>query len=202
MTTRIACIVEGHGEVESVPILIRRIALDIDPGYVPHVLPPHRIPASRLRSQGELERSVELAGRRLRGTGGVIVMLDADWELCCPATDGPSLLARAREIRPDLHLSVVLAKMEFEAWFLASAETLRGHRRLPDDITSPDEPERIRDAKGWLSRKMRGPYSYSETTDQPALTCLFDMSVAREGARSFDKCYRDIHAILTALQPA
>ena len=31
---RIACIVEGHGEVEAVPILIRRIAATIDPAWL------------------------------------------------------------------------------------------------------------------------------------------------------------------------
>ena len=50
---RIAAIVEGHGECEAVPILIRRIAQTIDPGFVPKVLPPLRVPASRLMKEGK-----------------------------------------------------------------------------------------------------------------------------------------------------
>jgi len=200
MTARIACIVEGHGEVESLPILVRRIALVVDPGYVPKVLPPHRIPASKLRSEGELERAVDLAARRTGRTGGVVVLLDADWEGCCPATDGPELLGRAREARADVPLVVVLAKMEYEAWFLAAAESSRGCRGLPDDLTSPAEPDEIRDAKGWLARKMKSRFKYAETTDQPSLTARFDMESARLRSRSFRKCYGDVRSMLEELR--
>ena len=37
---RIAAIVEGHGECEAVPILIRRIAQTIDPAFVPKIIIP------------------------------------------------------------------------------------------------------------------------------------------------------------------
>ncbi len=67
---KIAAIVEGHGECEAVPILIRRIAQTIDPGFVPKVLPPLRVPASRLMKEGEMERSVDLAARKLQGREG------------------------------------------------------------------------------------------------------------------------------------
>ena len=88
---RIAVIVEGHGEVEAVPILIRRIAQTIKSDVVPEVLTPLRIPADRLIKQGELERSVDLAARKIGGNGGIIVLIDlCDWEGCCPAEDGPT----------------------------------------------------------------------------------------------------------------
>ncbi len=114
---RIAAIVEGHGECEAVPILVRRIASTIDPGFVPKVLPPLRVPASRLLKEGEIERSVNLAARKLRGRGGILVIVDCDWENGCPAEDGPALLKRAVATRGDLSIAVVLAKREFEAWF-------------------------------------------------------------------------------------
>lgn len=75
---QIAAIVEGHGECEAIPVLIRRIALTINPGFVPDVLPPIRVPASRLLKTGELERSVEFAARKLRGNSGILVLLDCD----------------------------------------------------------------------------------------------------------------------------
>ena len=121
----IASIVEGHGEIEAVPVLVRRVALDLDPGLVPRILKPQRLPASLLLKAGELERSVELAGRKVGDLGGVVVVLDCDWHGSCPATDGPALLARARATRGDLPISVVLARMEFEAWFLAAAESIK-----------------------------------------------------------------------------
>ncbi len=88
---KIAAIVEGHGECEAVSILIRRIAQTIDPGLVPRILPPLRVPASRLLKEGEMERSVDLAARKLQGRGGIVIIVDCDWENGCPAEEGPLL---------------------------------------------------------------------------------------------------------------
>lgn len=196
---RIAAIVEGHGECEAVPILVRRIALDIDPGFVPKVLSPFRIPASRLRKADEIERAVDPAARRLQGAGGILVIEDCDWEGGCPAQEGPALLSRARQARTDMLISVILAKREFEGWFLAAAESIRGKRGLPDILESPADPESVRGAKEWLSSRMPPGMCYSETVDQPALTHVFDMSAARR-SDSFDKCYRDIRSMLENLR--
>ena len=198
---RIAAIVEGHGECEAVPILIRRIAHTIDPGFVPKILPPLRVPASRLMKEGEMERSVELAARKLQGRGGILVVLDCDWDSGCPAMDGPALLKRAVDVRRNLPIAVILPKKEFEAWFLAAAESLRGMHGLPIDLEPPVEPEDIRSAKQWLSDKMPHDRSYAETTDQPAFTAIFDMNTARR-ADSFDKCYRVIESMLKQLHGA
>jgi hypothetical protein len=196
---RIAAIVEGHGECEAVPILIRRIAQTIDLGFVPRILPPLRIPASRLLKQGEIERSVDLAARKLQGKGGILIIVDCDWEDGCPAEDGPILLRRAVAARGDLPIAVILAKREFEAWFLAAAESLRGKFGLPGDLESPAYPESIRGAKEWLTDKMPSGRAYAETTDQPAFAAVFDMNTARR-ADSFDKCYRDIRSLLEQLR--
>ena len=109
---KIAAIVEGHGECEAVPILIRRIALDIDPGFVLRVLPPVRVPVSKLLKKGEIERTVIFTARKLQGKGGIIVIADCDWDNGCPAKDGPALLKRAISARNDLPVSVILAKKE------------------------------------------------------------------------------------------
>jgi len=148
--------------------------------------------------EGEMERSVDLAGRKLLGQGGILIVLDCDWDNGCPATDGPALLSRAMDVRRDLPIAVILAKKEFEAWFLAAAESLRGKHGLPNDLQSPPEPEEIRGAKQWLTDKMPYGRGYAETTDQPALTAMFDMSTAR-CSDSFDKCYREIERILKRL---
>lgn len=195
---KIAAIVEGHGECEAVPILIRRIALDIDPGFVPNVLQPLRVSANKLLREGEIERSITFTARKLQGRGGIIVIVDCDWDNGCPAKDGPALLKRAKTARNDLPISVILAKKEFEAWFLAAAESLRGKKGLPNDLEPPEDPESVRGAKEWLSDRMPPSKSYTETTDQPALTAEFDMNIART-ADSFDKCYRDIRHMLETL---
>jgi hypothetical protein len=196
---RIACIVEGHGECEAVPILVRRIAQSLEPALTPIVHPVLRVPAARLSKQGEIERAVELAARKNSGEGGIFLLLDADDG--CPAAEAPALLQRATRARADMPLAVVFAKREFEAWFLAAAESLRGHRGLPLDLVPPPAPESIRGAKEWLADRMSGGRGYSETSDQPALTAAFDLRAARLAA-SFDKCYRDIAGLLNRLRGA
>lgn len=196
---RLAAIVEGHGECEAVPILVRRIAQTLDPALAPLVHPVIRVPASRLVKQGEIERAIELAARKNAGQGGILVLLDCDDGR--PCQDGPALLKRAVKARSDLPISVVLAKREFEAWFLAAAESLRGRRGLPADLIGPENPEDIRGAKEWLTGKMPQGQSYAESSDQPALTEVFDMNAARR-ADSFDKCYREVVRLLNQLREA
>jgi hypothetical protein len=200
MMLRLAAIVEGHGEVEAVPILIGRVARDIDETLITQVDPVFRVPSSRLRKEGELERHIGLAARKLQGRGGIFVLMDCDWSPdACPKFAGPSLQDRACRARPDMPIAVVLAYREFEAWFIAAAESLRGQRGLAPDLTSIPDPEAIRGAKKWLSDRMPRTEPYAPTADQAALTRVFDMSSARRTA-SFDKCYREIVRLLQALR--
>jgi hypothetical protein len=189
---RISCIVEGHGEVQAVPILLRRLRDLLAPEVQLEVGVPIRVPRSNLAKQEDLKRYVTLAASQAGEDGGVLVLLDADDDLPCEL--GPRLLKYAKEARSDRRIRVVAAMREFEAWFLAAAESLRGRRDLPADLTAPADPEAIRDAKGWLTRHMVGR-SYRETIDQPALTAMFDIPSARR-SKSFDKLCRDVESLL------
>ncbi len=199
MIVKIGCIVEGHGEVASVPILIRRVAASRYPELAMVIQPPIRIPRNRIVRLGELERAVELTYRKIGRQGAIFIILDSDDD--CPAKLGPELLDRALQTRKDLPIAVVLAKCEFESWFLAAAESLRGQRGLKNDIDPPDSPEGIRGAKEWLDQQMVPGRTYRETRDQPALAALFDIEQARQ-TNSFDKCYRDIMRLLGELRKA
>lgn len=112
----------------------------------------------------------------------------------CPRDLAAQVQERATAARSDRHIRVVLAKTEYEAWFLAAADSIAGRRGIREDATAPENPEAIRDAKGWLGDRMR-PRRYRETLDQPALTAVFDMQAARR-APSFDKMVRDVTALL------
>jgi hypothetical protein len=183
-------LVEGHGEVQAVPILVRRVAESLGLSCV--VRSVLRQPRSMSIKPGELERAVTLLGNKVGDGGSVLVLLDADDDLACDL--GPTLLRRATMTRPDRRIGVVLAVREYEAWLLAAIESLRGRRGLPDAIEAPLAPELVRDAKGWLDAQM--PRGYSPTTDQPALTSLFDVGLARRAA-SFDKLVRELARLLT-----
>ena len=191
--TRIVTIVEGHGEVQAVPILVRRIAAVLSPDAAPDVPKPIRVKRHRLLKPNELERAVELAARQSGPEGHILILLDADED--CPKELGPEILARAAAARSDRRIHVVLAKKEYEAWFLAAAVSLAGVRGLTPEIEPPSDPESIADAKRWLSDRMPAGHSYRETLDQPALSAVFDLEAARN-ARSFDKMWREIDSCL------
>ncbi len=96
---KVACVVEGHGEVQAVPTLLRRLAASIDSRVSVEILRPIRIPrGSLIHKPGELERAVQLAALKARPRGGVIVLLDSDDD--CPAELGPALLARGKRGLP------------------------------------------------------------------------------------------------------
>lgn len=190
----IVAIVEGDGEVEAVPILIRRIAEVETPGVFPGVPQPNRVQRGRILKPGEIERYVELAARQGGPDGRILILFDADDD--CPRDLAPRILRRATEVRSDRRIQVVLAQREYEAWFLAAADSLAGNRGLRDDITAPGDPEAIRDAKGWLTGQMPRGRSYRETLDQPALTDGFDLERARRSAASFRKMWRAVTDLL------
>ncbi len=199
MTVKIGCIVEGQGDVVAVPLLIRRIAAELYPELAINTPRAIRVHRNQVVQPGKLEQEIELAAQRIGGQGAIFIILDSDGD--CPAELGPALLHRASQARSDLPIAVVIAKNEFEAWFLAAAESIRGQRGLRDNIHPPNNPEAIKDAKGWLRDRMEDSRTYRETRDQPALTALFDIEQARQ-ADSFDKCYRDIVRLLEELQKA
>jgi len=190
MLVRIGCVVEGHGEYESAPILIRRIAEEFDRTIEVRVPHPVRMARSKLLKPGELERAVELAAINAGASGGILVLLDSDDD--CPAELGPKLLERTRSARADMPSAIVLARREFESWFLAAARSLRGVRGYPEDLP---QPETIRGAKEWLAARRR----YAPRVDQAALTSCFDLKLARS-ARSFDRCYREVIRLLGILR--
>ena len=121
------------------------------------------------------------------------MVLDADED--CPATLGPDLRSRSLAIVPDQHVSVVIPKYEFEAWFLAAAQSLGGRRGLREGLLPPVAPEDIRGAKEWLSRNMAPDRKYSPSIDQAALVAAMDLDAARS-CRSFDRLCREIKRLV------
>lgn len=188
---KLACIVEGHGEVGAVPVLVRRIltqrALHEHPLEL--VRPVHRVPRGKLVKREELTRAVTLQAAKVGPGGAVLVLLDADDD--CAATLGPQLQAWAR--RDDVRVGVVVAVRMFEAWLLASASSLAGVRGLPSPLHAPADAEAVASPKRWLDERVEG--KYSETVDQPAFTARLDL-VAASTAPSFRKLLRELSRLL------
>ncbi len=193
---QIALIVEGHGEVLAVPKLLKRIAREVVPERYLADLPPLRLPAGKMKkASDELERMVELAAANTERQGAILILVDADDD--CPATLGPALVQHAHKVCSDLPIAAVVAKSEYEGWFLASVDQLCFSGMLPAGTQAPPNPESVRGAKEWLTRALGR--KYNETIDQLAFTNDFDMVAARANAPSFDKFYRDVERLLQTL---
>jgi hypothetical protein len=192
----IAIIVSGKSEIDALPILMRRVAQRVNYSLVVDGASKLRESEDRLRKPQQLERYVEQSARKLSNRGGVFILLDCDRRDACATRDAPLLLSRAQAVRPQLPMALVLACMEYEAWFLAALRSLRGRCGIVDDAEEVEHPESIRGAKGWLNRQMPRGRPYAETIHQAALTEVFDLDEARRRAPSFDKCYRSIEWLL------
>ena len=192
MAFRLVPIVEGHGEVMALPILLRRFVAILDLGVPIEISRPILQQRGALLKEGGIESAVRLAAIEIDGSGAILILIDS--EGTCPAELAPALLARAKTARSDKSISLVLAHHEYEAWFLASVSSLQGRCRLAADIQDHPNPGNVHGCKEWLENRMPPTSKYSETADQPALTAAFDIQLARR-APSFDKLYRDFESI-------
>lgn len=189
----IAPIVEGHGEIEALPALLHRIGRDVASDRLLQVNAPIRVKSgSFLNRPEELRRFVQLAALKAEAkSGSVLILLDCDDG--CPAEIGPRVLADSQAVRPDVPVFVALAYREYETWLIASALALRGKQGLPDDLMPPQDPEGLRDAKGWLGKFM--PAGYDPIIHQCALTRQIDLAAARS-IPSFERLYQHVRRLM------
>jgi hypothetical protein len=173
----VASVVEGHGEVSALPVLVRRIANEIFGRYDVELLPPHRLKRSQMIAGDLVCRAAMLQAGRVSDQGGVLVVADAD-DKCAV-----SLAEDLRQLAKPTVVEVAVAVREFEAWFLAAIESLRTHRAVRHDALFTGQPEAPRGAKELLSTNMKE--SYKETLHQPAFAAIMDLALARR-ARSFE----------------
>ncbi len=159
-------IVEGQGDEAAVPILLRRLQ-DVAQAWEVRIGKPHRRRRTQLVKKDSLQTAVRVAALG-DDCIGILIIFDADDD--CPKELASTLREWAREAAGGRACEVVMANREYEAWFLASIEDLRGRASILPDATSHPHPEVPRDAKGELERRMAAGAVYSPTVDQAALT--------------------------------
>jgi hypothetical protein len=192
---KIQILVEGQGDVSAVPILLRRLQVETS-AYEVTFGTPIRRPASVLYNQIEFQRSLQLARNR-DDCDAILILFDL--EDGCPKEKAEELNEWARETCGSVPFAVVLAYREYETWFLAALESLRGCCGIDEGAEWPDDPESRRDAKSALEAWMPRNRSYSETLDQPTLTQAFDMAAAYRRNRSFRRLINAFGQLLHAL---
>ena len=188
-------VVEGQGEEKAFPILLRRLLPELG-CYLDVGSSPFRSKRTQMIRELDFKRAVQIAALK-PGTCAILVLFDADDD--CASTHVPNMLVWAQEVIPQMPCGVVMARREYEAWFLAAIESLRGQRRIHQDAAYLDDPEQVRAAKAALSRFMPQNTPYSETADQPALSALFDLRTAYQQASSFRKLVKELCRILEEL---
>jgi hypothetical protein len=185
MGVKLGLIVEGHGDEASVPILIRNILMVMAPELHLDMQRPIRVKRHQIVKEEEFKGALELAARWTGSGGRILVLFDADKDMPCDL--GPKLQGWARKHRRDVTVEVAIAQREFEAWFVASAVSLRGKCGLPEDLIGPPVPDEVSSPKSWVNDRLRSQgRSYKESIDQARLTACLDVREARR-SKSFNK---------------
>lgn len=174
MSFVVAPIVEGHGDVQAVPLLIRRLHQGTTVGK------PVRFPKNKLIIPEHLKRAADIAASNITGRGAVLLVMDADED--CAAELGPQLEARLCRILPQHLCRVVLAVREFESWIVG------GHSEF--DVANPDDA-------GSLKARIRARFGiYKETVDQPRLIASSNLERLSTCSRSFCRFKKVLAEIL------
>lgn len=200
---RLLPVVEGDGEKSAVPALLYRLFAErrhseqgwrVDDGALMRV---GGLPAFR----SNLDKYLRYL--RVEAPDAVLVLLDLDEQAHCPKVEASALAKDIRDARLPFPVAVVFARREYEAWFLASIESIAPHvEALPDELRYEGEPEAPRDAKGWITAQMPAGRSYKPTTDQKRFTGLLDLDLARARSRSFRRlCHAVEELVQRAGQP-
>ena len=203
-------IVEGHGEVKDVPVLINRwlrhrnyhrnVEVDVAGPVRASGVGALKVPHDEADELG-VEYYVGIA--MLRRPDIILVILDADKE--CPRTLGHSLLARAKAVvRPGYPIGIVVANREYEAWFLAAFSNLQFRSALSSlgfslsraSLPKGTDVESIADCKGYVA-KLLSLTKYEPTIHQSKLTenLPFSDGMLRR-SRSFRKLLKELNTLL------
>jgi|HubBroStandDraft_6_1064221.scaffolds.fasta_scaffold219101_2 hypothetical protein len=173
-------VVEGHGEQEAIRNLATKLWADL--GLPPVVWAPP-IRGTDVKTQAGVLRSCEL----LRSHGDcdrALLLRDADDTDDCPATSGPETAAWVAAAKLPFPVAVVLARREYEAWFLACLPAIAGREirpgvAIPAGTVFEGDPEEKRDAKGALTEHYPRGKAYRPSTDQLVLTRMLDFAMLR-----------------------
>lgn len=178
---RILPIVEGDGDLKAVPVLLRKL-VEFHGLHETQILAPHK--------RGELPK---LAARfedyfrmALKENAGILLVLDFDCDYCdCPFQEAEKLYQRAKDIRRDWPFKIAFLAKEFEGLFLVEKQAAAKVLGLSPDTAFPDNPETIRDAKGWLSKALPKGSAYKPTVHQAKITSQLDFEKLRETSQNF-----------------
>jgi hypothetical protein len=204
MPLRVVVIVEGHGEDEAIRGLLERIWYEYLGGDFIQI-EPWRSKQSKILNPASLAEIIQAAESRLHDTLRndfqllILMMTDTDGKPeNCPKELSVNLIEWARKAcsRTQTQLGCVLPNVEFETWFVAGADSLRGFNGFPEDLVKPTEPEKKKLGKKWVKRNLAE--KYIETRDQPRFVSKLDIAECYAASRSFKKLVDELQKRLPA----
>jgi hypothetical protein len=187
-------VVEGKGEAYAAPTLVRRLIYELGVYTVgvkgrARFCPRNRMIASESFFKNEFDNV-----RADPEATALLYLFDADDD--CARHHILRMNQWADEAAAGIPWGIIMVTREYEAWFLAAIESLRGQRGIPLDATYPDNPELKRDAKGEMRRFLP---TYSPTVDQTGLSAIIDLQMAYRNASTFRKLVDRVCGILRGL---
>ncbi|HHC24661.1 MAG TPA: DUF4276 family protein [Desulfobacterales bacterium] len=186
-------IVEGQGERDAVPLLLRRI---LHQHQLWHWSAARPIAAGNLNKlKKKLGQFVTYAQKK-KDCGGILILLDLDDG--CPAEEAADLAEQVRSLYLRSPVAIVFAHREYEAWFLASMEVIARNNadRFPANLKYEGDVEGRRGVKEWLTHQMPPGQKYKPAVDQAGFTNLIDIDLARQRSRSFRRLYHAVQKLV------
>jgi hypothetical protein len=184
-------IVEGDGEVKAAPVLIRRL-LNALAVYGLGVGRPVLAKRTQLVQETGLRNAIRKA-KVYRDATAIIILFDSDKDRARDLV--PSMTAWAQTEAPPVPWAIVMARCEYEAWFLAALTSLRGKHGVPSNATYDRPPEETNGAKGIIKDLIRGTYNYAPA-DQEALSAQIDLGQCYRNSSSFRKLVKELCRVL------
>lgn len=201
-TPVIVPIVEGHGEVEALRHLLRRVLGEHCGRYDVRIQRP-------INSRGvggirkDIKQFLEYA-KKYPECDAVLVLLDSDGD--CPRSLAADLARSVTEFNMDVPVAIVCAHHMYEAWFIASLDSPSGEKircklALSEDAEYEGDVESINSPKAWLKNHIssRGR-SYRETKHQVALTAFIDIEHTRCRSRSFRRFCHAVEELVEGVE--
>jgi hypothetical protein len=182
-------IVEGPGDIEAVPLLIRRICYELGCSFDAIVAPPMKVQRGKMVQEESIRQYVRIASLT---PGCNLILLFTDTDDDCAKEISELLHPWIRREGIGVPCEIIAIPREYECWFIAAAESLRGVRGIRGIATSHHDPESVRNPKKLLSEWMAGTTAYHETAD---LTQRVDLEAVRTKCRSFRRLVQKIQAI-------
>jgi hypothetical protein len=198
---KIVPLVEGDGDVMAVPLLLRDALARLQRWDFEIARPRNAHGRGNLTKQDGIERFVRLCLKEPE-RDAILILIDADAD--CAATIGLDLAIRVRAVRSTVPIVIVLAKREYETWFVASIQTIAGKQLagrpgITAEAIPPEEPEAVPNPKAWLSQRMPPGRAYKETEDQAPMTSSLDFQIVANSCRSFRRLLNAVQQLVQAV---